>query len=95
MNGSPSAMRSELFGECHKVMDFRKWPGGATPVRRGDRFLGSTRRREGRGRTVAVRISSPASAIEVSSAVPTTNLGGADCRVGPGNFTPSLSQIRT
>jgi hypothetical protein len=47
----------------------RKWPGaGATPVSRGGRFRGSTRRREGRGRTVDGRQVSSASAIEVSSA---------------------------
>jgi hypothetical protein len=26
---------------------------------------------------------------------PSTKLGGGNCRVGPGNFTPSPSQIRT
>jgi hypothetical protein len=33
------------------------------------------------------------SAIEASSAVAVTMIDVADCRVGPGNFTPSPSQI--
>jgi hypothetical protein len=43
---------------------------------RGGRFPVNTRRRQGRGRTVGGRMASPASAIEASSAVAATKLGG-------------------
>jgi hypothetical protein len=54
------------------------WPESeATAARRGGRLLGSTCRRGGRGRTVDRRQVSAASAIEVSSAVAATKLGGS------------------
>jgi hypothetical protein len=69
-------------------------PGaGAAPVSRGVRSLGSTCRRGDVADRRGPHHASPASAIEASSAVAATKLGGTVCRVGPGNFTPSLSQI--
>jgi hypothetical protein len=58
--------------------DVSYWPmAEATADGRGGRLLGSTRRRGGRGKLSMAAIASPASAIEASSAVAATKLGGS------------------
>jgi hypothetical protein len=62
-----------------------EWGAGSLRAARRVRYRSQSDRRRPR--------SALASGVEASSSMAVAKLGGRNCRVGPGNFTPSPSQI--